>query len=123
MSSPEKIQTLQKVTFFYKESTQHRVVHVDGAFGNVTPQGFIAVSFYSERAASLVEATHKLMDDGRTIDATPFEFTGKMGILRETDVTAVISPETAKNIVQWLLQRIAEAENVINVITQKGEKQ
>src|SRR4051812_28828519 len=37
------------IKFNYIKSSQFRVVHADGAYGGITPRGYIHASLYSER--------------------------------------------------------------------------
>lgn len=105
----------QKITFHYIKSAQHRVVHVDGAFGAVTPKGFISMGLFSERFPFPTESTHSLIDDGSALKNEADEVKGKKGIVREIDVTAVLTPDLAKKIAEWLIQKATEAEKLVKL--------
>lgn len=43
--------TAPQIRFNYIKSAQFRVIHADGAIGGVTPNGFIHMALFNERAA------------------------------------------------------------------------
>lgn len=99
------------VTFHYEPSVHHRIIHVDGALGGPTPKGLLAVNLYSERFPVPTEATHSIvgtkvsseMDDAKVIQ----------GILRQVDITALMTADVARAIAEWLLTRADELEALI----------
>lgn len=119
MPAKKKVGTLSKktvarperISFHFLKSTQHRVIHVDGAFGAVTPHGLVSVSLFSERFPIPVEETHSLIGDG-SLKAEAENVKGKTGIVREIDVTAILSPDIARRIADWLINRANDAERL-----------
>ncbi|MGH9496184.1 MAG: hypothetical protein ACRD3B_14390 [Candidatus Sulfotelmatobacter sp.] len=96
----------KSVPFHYIKSNSFRVVHTDGAVGNVTPSGLIFVGFYSERSAIPQMMVHEITETGQIGTEHLDERVTKKGIVREVEVGATMSVEVAKTIVAWLQERI-----------------
>ncbi len=96
----------KSVPFHYIKSNSFRVIHTDGAVGNVTPSGLIFVGLYSERSAIPQMMVHDLTESGQVGSEHPDERVGKKGIVREVEVGATMSVEVAQTIVTWLQERI-----------------
>jgi len=94
------------VPFHYIKSNAFRVIHTDGAVGNVTPAGLIFMSFYSERSAIPQIMVHEITEGGQIGSERLDERVGKKGIVREVEVGATMSVEVAQTIVAWLQERI-----------------
>jgi hypothetical protein len=101
---PEDVPT--PVPFHYIKSNLFRVLHADGALGNVTPGGLIFVGFYSERAPIPQMMVHEITDVGQVGPERTEERISKKGIIREVDVGAIMSVETAEHLVVWLQEKI-----------------
>jgi hypothetical protein len=94
------------VPFHYIKSSSFRVIHTDGAVGNVTPSGLIFVGFYSERAAIPQMMVHDITEAGQVGSERTDERISKKGIVREVEVGATMSVEVAQKVVEWLQERI-----------------
>jgi hypothetical protein len=94
------------VPFHYIKSNSFRVIHTDGAVGNVTPGGLIFVGFYSERSAIPQMMVHEITEGGQVGSEHLEERVSKKGIVREVEVGATMSVEVAQTIVAWLQERI-----------------
>jgi len=112
MAEKKEASDLGKVIFHYIKSPHYRVSHVDGVYGSVTPHGSVAACFFSERFPIPDEQTHALLDNNR-VKELPEEIKGKKGIIREIDSVAIISPDTAQKIGEWLIARAREAESLM----------
>lgn len=96
----------KSVPFHYIKSNSFRVVHTDGAVGNVTPSGLIFVGFYSERSAIPQMMVHDITETGQVGSEHLDERVGKKGIVREVEVGATMSVEVAQTVVAWLQEKI-----------------
>jgi len=96
----------REIIFSYLKSTQFRVVHVDGAVGSLTPSGLLHIACYNERPAIPRSTVHTVDRDGKL--SGPLSSEGKDGIVREMEVDLMMTIQVAKNIHDWLAQRIAE---------------
>jgi hypothetical protein len=94
------------VPFHYIKSNSFRVIHTDGAVGNITPAGLIFMGFYSERSAIPQIMVHEVTEGGQVGGERLDERVGKKGIVREVEVGATMSVEVAQTIVAWLQERI-----------------
>jgi hypothetical protein len=110
------------VEFHYIKSNEFRVVHVDGAMGGITPAGLIFVSLYSERPAIPQVMVHEVTEEGQIGPERLEERVGKKGVVREIEVGATMSLETAINFVKWLQDRIDLVNKVKSDAEQDKEK-
>ena len=94
----------------YIKSNHFRVICVDGAIGSVSPSGAIQMALFSEREAIPRSVKHELGSDGQLGD----ELTSvrRCDYVREIDVSAMMSVETAKGLIAWLEERVAEIDRV-----------
>jgi hypothetical protein len=94
------------VSFHYIKSNFFRVLHTDGAVGSVTPSGLIFVALYSERSAIPQIMVHEITEKGQVGIEHQEERVGKKGIVREVEIGATMSVETATSLVTWLQEKI-----------------
>ena len=88
------------IQFHYIKSNSFRVVHVDGAVGSITPSGLIHAALYSERAPIPRMAAHLVDEDGRL--GPPTEQDIRSGIVREVEVSLLLSRSSAEALRGWL---------------------
>ncbi len=94
------------VRFYYLKSSQFRVVHVDGAHGGLTPRGQIQMALFNERQPIPQQTLEKLTPEGGLGDEIKDKRIQKEGLIREVEVEAIMTLESAKSLVTWLQQRI-----------------
>lgn len=99
------------ITLYYIKSNQHRSIHVDGAFGSPSPHGSVNVSFYSSRFPIPIESTNKINENGG-LDEKAISQKGKVGIIREVEISATMAPTAAENIGKWLIENAKEARRL-----------
>jgi hydrogenase maturation factor len=95
-SAPES-----SVAFHFIKSNSFRVVYANGAYGGITPRGEIHASFYNERSAIPRMIVHRI-EEGTL--GEPLEIVTRGGIVREVEVDLVMSPETAMDVGNWLIE-------------------
>lgn len=110
------------VPFHYIKSNLFRVIHTDGAVGNIAPSGLIFVGFYSERGAIPQMMVHDVTDSGQIGSERISERVGKSGIVREVEVGATMSVETATTLVAWLQERIDLVKKIRKTAEQEKGK-
>jgi len=98
-------ETPKTVPFHYIKSNQFRVIHTDGALGNITPSGLIFIGLFSERGAIPQMMVHDITE-GQVGAEHLEERVSKKGIVREVEVGATMSIETATTIITWLQEKI-----------------
>jgi hypothetical protein len=104
---------IKKITIHNKISDNYRQVHVDGAFGGITPRGFFNLNFFAERAPIPKSQDFEVIDNikvGNQISVSP---DSKMGILREFHFGIYMDVNVAKEIVKLLSGKIEELEKAI----------
>lgn len=94
------------VPFHYIKSNLFRVIHVDGAVGSIAPSALIFVGLYSERSAIPQIMVHDVTETGQVGPERVSERVGKTGIVREVEIGATLSMETAITLVAWLQEKI-----------------
>lgn len=112
--SPENVDTddQAEVVISYFKSNFFRVVHADGAWGGLSPQGDIHVSFYNERAA--IPDTSKLVFSQKTGQLVkPEEFEASSKFVREIEVDVVVDLGTAVKLRTWLDEKITALQLLI----------
>lgn len=97
----------QEIRFYYLKSNQFRVVHVDGAHGGITPRGHIQMALFSERAPIPRETVQN--EKGKEILEKRVQ---RNGLIREVEIEAILTLETAKVLKTWLDQRIQSLEEL-----------
>ena len=103
-----KVVAKDEINFDCIKSNQFRVIRVDGAHGGIVPgANGIQMAFFSERRAIPKRETYKLKN-GRLDKLLATE--KRNAIIRE--VEALIDLRTAKVIVEWLEEKIEQAENL-----------
>jgi hypothetical protein len=104
-----------KLRYHYLKSQFFRTVHADGIFGGVTPRGLIQIAFFSERQPIPTAMVHTISSDGVDMGESRNLREGREGAIREVEVNAILSAETAERLQEWLgthlaLLRQAKAE-------------
>ncbi|MYA77223.1 MAG: hypothetical protein F4132_12935 [Gemmatimonadetes bacterium] len=105
---PNKNNTPQNVTIHILKSNQFRVVHSDGAWGGLTPQGLLSIGFFSERHPIPQEVEYRLYPNGKLSDEQNRK--GKTGIVRELEVNVVMSIDNARSLVSWIQSHIEKVD-------------
>jgi len=91
-----------------------RTIHVDGAFGGVSPRGqHINMTIYSERWPVPTQMTHKVDENGTLGEELAEKRATRRGIVRELEANLVFDIETAKRLAQWLLEKIQQSEDAM----------
>lgn len=98
--------------FHNKISPCFRSLHVDGAYGGITPKGLININFFSERFAIPKSSTYKLNDEQK-LEKLKDSDDSKSGVVREYDMGIYIDIETAKKIKNLLDSKIKEFEGLV----------
>ena len=107
----EKKDQIAVLTIHNKVSSNFREVHVDGAFGGITPQGLMNLSFYAERFPIPKSSNFKVENNkiGTLISNSE---DSKKGILREYEFGIYMTAEVAKSLIILLSGKIVELEKM-----------
>lgn len=101
-----------KVQFHYIKSNLFRVVHVDGAYGGLTPQLNVFLSMYSDRLPIPEMQVMSVNDSGQLVDEIVTERVSKRGIIREVEVGIVMSVANARSLIDFLTVKVEQAEMI-----------
>lgn len=116
-SNPRQPEAAPRIKFSYLKSPGFRVIHVDGGIGSVTPTGYIHLALYSERLPIPRELVHEVKPDGTLGAEVRDERVAKAGVLRELEVDAIFSLQTAVGLRDWLTEKITELETAMDTAT------
>jgi len=103
----------QKITVHNKFANTYRQIHVDGAYGGITPRALINLSFFAERVPIPKSSDFEIENNaiGKLIKNSDDT---KTGVLREYEFGVYMSIEVAKSIVALLSAQIEQFEKLIN---------
>lgn len=96
------------ITIHNKISNNFRELHVDGAYGGLTPKGMVNINFYAERL-SIPKSTDYKIESQKLIKIADSE-DSKKGIIREFETGVYMTFETAKELHKWLGEQIVRFE-------------
>jgi hypothetical protein len=106
---------VRKIKFNYVESNLFRVIHTDGATAASSPNGNITINLYSQRFSIPEEVIFDLDEDGAIVGEgfvpDQKEQSIETTIIREIDTLAVMSLETAQELLGQLQDIIAQYED------------
>ena len=109
-----------KIQYHYNMSNLYRVIHADGAYGGLTPYGYINMNFFAERNTIPESSIHPI-EDGRLGEEILELRTGKKGIIREVETGIVMDVERAKVLVKWLRDKIDEFEGAMKTAKENND--
>lgn len=109
-----------KIKFHYIKSNSFRVVHVDGVFGGLSPTGEISASLFSQRPPIPQLTVQTLKSENELGDEIVAERVSKDGIVREMEVSLVLSPQVAEAFAKWLMERV-EQHKKLKADTEEGK--
>ena len=98
------------VHFHFIKGSQFRVIHADGAFGGISPRGYIQFTLYNERQAipRITERTLEKSEGGTATYGTEKPIEVREGFVRELEVGVIMDITTAKELHAWLGGKIGE---------------
>jgi hypothetical protein len=102
----------QKLRFVYKDSPAYRTVHVQGAYGGLTPTGQIFAGVYSERTDYPESSVLEIDPTGHVVGKEQYSGVSTTYV-REVEVGLLMSLDTAKSFHSWLAERIKILEKAI----------
>lgn len=101
--------TPSEVTYYFQKSPDFRTIHVDGAFGGLTPQANVSLSFFSERFAIPQSTIHSVVGG---VLGPEIARNVKPGIVREMEINCIMDIHTTKQVIEFLQNKVKDAENL-----------
>lgn len=103
------------ISFHYDKSAEFRSYHVDGAYGGLSPRGFINMAVYAERHP--IPQRVDLAVKGSTKDGVELGEEvyreGKEGVFRELQCNLIMDVGAAKAVHKWLGDKLVEFEALV----------
>ncbi len=96
----------EQIEYHYLKSNFFRVVHADGAFGGITPRGYIHFSLFNERGPIPKKTVREIREDGTLSPQTIKK--SKAGVVREIEIDVVLDKDAAVHLHSWLGRKIIE---------------
>lgn len=101
------------IDFHYLKSQFLRNIHVDGVFGGLSPKGNnICMVVFSERWPIPTQTTANIAEDGKLGSEIAERRITRRGAVRELEANLIIDIPMAKIMMNWLKEKIDEAEAV-----------
>ena len=95
--------------FHNKISSNFRELHVDGAYGGITPRGFINLNFFAERFPIPKSSTYALVNQ-QLSEKIEDSADSKTGLVREYEFGIYFDLATATELHNFLGEKIKELE-------------
>lgn len=108
-----------QITFEYKISPNYTNYTIAGAHGGLQPGGLITANIFSERTAIPKRIVHRLTDEGGLGEI--IEEDKKEAIIRDVLFSLSMTPNTAKSLGKWLIEKAEEYERHFVKVTAKEE--
>jgi len=107
------------ISFHWRKSNYFRVIHADGAFGGLTPDGNVFFTLYSDHPPIPDETIQSVMADGTLGQEVLEKRVITQGVERELEVSVVMPLSTAKALRDWLDERIRILESLNNQLAKE----
>ncbi|MBW1956066.1 MAG: hypothetical protein JRI83_10155 [Deltaproteobacteria bacterium] len=96
------------INFEYKISPNFAIYSISGAYGGINAQGQINANFFFERPAIPKTITYSLEPDGQLGEELKED--KKDAIIRDILFGISMTPNTAKSLAVWLLEKVEKHE-------------
>lgn len=96
-----------EVAFDYIKTPDYREIHVDGAWGGLTPRGYIQMAIYNERLPIPQQTVFELKD-AQLGNEIKEKRRGRQAIIRNVEVDLIMDLQTAESMRDWLNQHIGK---------------
>ena len=104
-------------SFKYIFPSDLKELHVNGAFGGLSPDGLIRMAVYSERQA-IPNLERRKINPDETL-GEQIEVDRKYEMVRVVQASLVFNAQTAKSFIKWLDDRINEQETYKREISKR----
>jgi len=97
--------TDRQIKFVYTIPERYETHYANGAYGGLTPRGDLHCNFFVEHKRVPKEEVVTIKDDKISIDETDVP---ENEVLRELKVGVIMSTKEAKNLADWIYDKIEE---------------
>jgi hypothetical protein len=112
-----------RVSFEFIKGTYFRVIHVDGAWGGLTPKGMMSIAVYSERLPIPQKTVQSVLPDGSLGPELIEERVSRQSIIRELEADLIMDLSTAQILHAWLGDKIEQAKMLFSVQAEQAEEE
>ena len=106
-------------TFKYIFTYDYNPVYVNGAHGGISPRGELIANFYLERQPLPNELTHSVSKEGAIGDVSSVDPKDlNSSLVRYVPCGIVLNYGSARNLHQWLGEKIAEMERMAKAVSE-----
>lgn len=99
-----------QIKIFYEKSPQYRTIHADGVWAGLSPQGGVQLAFFSDVRPTPDYTLHDLTPQGAI--GNQVDKIEKDGIVRETEMMAILSPRIAEELIDILRKMLDEVARI-----------
>ena len=110
-SGEESTRAAQALTFDIIKGNLFRGIHADGAWGGLTPQGLMAVTFYTERFPIPKQISH-VVRDGKVAEELLEARMTRENIVREAECCIYMSVKIAESLRDFLSGQIEQYKQI-----------
>jgi len=93
-----------KIKYIFRND--YNPIYINGAYGGVTPSGEIVANFFFERHP--LPNSETWTQDTNELNPKDLAYSS----VRVVESGIIISPQTAKDLAKWLLQKVEHAESL-----------
>jgi hypothetical protein len=120
--SPRVADELTELEFEFEKSAHFRVIHVDGAFGGVSPgTRLINMAVYNERSPIPKSVTHSVHKGGLGPEIRE-KRTGRTAIFREVEANLIMNLDIAIAVRAWLDEKIGQLQKAEELLVAMQER-
>ena len=101
------------ITIHNIKNSLYRQVHIDGAHGGITPNGFINVNFFSQRGVIPKGTEFEINEEGQIKRPIKDIEESKQGIVREFEFGTYMDINTCISIKEFLERKIEEYNSIL----------
>ena len=112
----------KQIKFHYIKSNLFRVIHSDGAWGGITPQGEVFFTLFNSRPPIPEILVQAIQENGELGTELSDLTVSKEGIVREVEVGVVMTTENAKALIDFLKGRVEQIEKLKTQIEEQKNK-
>lgn len=109
MAKSKKIKT---ITIHNIKNSLYRQIHIDGAQGGITPNGFININFFSQRNSIPKGTEFEIDEKGQITQPVRDLEDSKKGIVREFEFGTYMDIHTCISLKDFLERKIDEYNNL-----------
>jgi hypothetical protein len=114
-AQPDSQREPVEINYDLLKSRLFRVIHVDGAYGGLNPSLSIHMAIYSERTSIPTSMTHEVDPKTGIGKELADKRVTRKALIREVEASLIMDIPTAQAMIDWLQDKVKQAQEVIKV--------